>query len=345
MAAESMLLQDTAPPAGPHDAPARDLASDLPFRCLIDLPRRLEFTGEFGAEVNSFVPFIHWLHQAGQMRGRHIRTYRGMLPFYFFLDPGQIEEKAVPRHYVFPRDRPSWLPNRDDHASRRSAFELFPDYRRQFRDGLFNLGRPLLVIHNKVTPEWGRPPVNVLSISLLDRLFNELSNDFHIVYLRPGLMRQPADYSGDQHQPDLRFDDLAVLRNHPQVEIFDQMAQALAHRMPANELKLRLYAHTDFHITVQGGNAHLLSLFSGGIAAIYHRAGQELRHGYARGHFAYASSPPPRWLICRTEQDVLRCIPVLHDTAVIDGQALIPPSHAQTMLALSPLAQCEPAND
>ncbi len=338
MAAASGLLEDTEPDA------QRAGSAELPFRCSAGLPLRLEFTGEFGAEVNSFIPFINWLHHAGLMRGRRVRTYRGMRPFYFFLDPECIEEKTVPRQYVFPNDRPPWLPNRDDHASHRSPFEMFPDYRGHFRNGMFDVGRPLLVIHNKVTPEWGRPPVNILSLPLLDQLFGALAQDFHVVYLRPGLMGQPTDYSGDRHQPDLRFNDLALLANHPQVEVFDQMAEALAHVMPANEVKLRLYAHTGFHVTVQGGNAHLLSLFSGGIAAIFHRAGQETRHSYARGHFSYASSPPPRWLICRSEQDVARCIPVFLGATVVDGQMLLGPAHAETIQSLSPTAQCEPAH-
>jgi hypothetical protein len=98
-----------------------------------------------------------------------------------------------------------------------------------------------------------------------------------LAYLRPGLAGRPAGYSVD-HQPDLGFDDLALLRHHKDVEIFDEMAASLGHVMPYNETKLRLYAHADFHITVQGGNAHLLLLFSGGMVAILHRAGQERRH-------------------------------------------------------------------
>jgi hypothetical protein len=320
------------------------IGETAPFPFTVDLPARLDFAGEFGAEINSFIPFVHWLHRAGLMQHRRICTYRGMRPFYFFLSPDQIEEHTEGRRFVFPRDRPSWLPNRNDHASRRSPFEMFPDYRAHFKDGLFDVGRPLLVIHNKVTPEWGRPPINILPIALLDQLFGELASDFHVVYLRPGLATRPADYSADHHQPDLAFDDLALLRNHPGVEIFDEMAELLAQSMPANEVKLRLYAHTYRHITVQGGNAHLLSMFSGGIAAILHRAGRETQHSYAHGHFTYASSPPSRWLICRTDSDVQRCIPILRSAILVDGQMLLPLAHAATVQALSPAAQCEPAN-
>jgi hypothetical protein len=306
-----------------------------------DLPDRLDFSGEFGAEVNSFLPFVHWLHCAGLMAERRIRTYRGMRAFYFFLADEQIEEVDIPRHYVFPDDRPTWLPNRNDHAATRSAFELFPDYRGHFRDGLFDVGRPLLIVHNKVTPEWGKPPVNIFPLPLLNRLFDELSEAFHLVYLRPGLLGTPAGYSAD-HQPDLPFDDLALLRRHRHVEVFDEMAQALAATMSYNEAKLRLYAHADFHVTVQGGNAHLLTMFKGGMVAILHRAGQELRHSYANGHFSYAATPPPRWLICRSEADILRSVKLFRSAVIADGQVMLPPEHAATLLALSPKSQQRP---
>lgn len=314
-----------------------------PFGLAAELPDRLDFAGEFGAEVNSFLPFVYWLHRAGLLRGRRIRTYQGMRPFYFFLDPEQIEETDAPRRFVFPHDRPAWLPNRDDHAATRSPFEMFPDFRAHYRDGLFNLGRPILVVHNKVTPEWGRPPVNIFPIGLLDRIFDALAPSFHLVYLRPGLLGTPPGYSAD-HQPDLPFEDLALLRQHPAVEIFDEMAQAMASAMPFNEVKLRLYAHADFHITVQGGNAHLLSLFSGGLAAILHRAGQEIHHSYANGHFRYAAAPPPRWLICRNEAEVVRSLPLFRDATIVDGQVLLPPAHAAALHALSPATQARPAH-
>ena len=316
-------------------------ATEPPLCLSTGLPECLEFTGEFGAEVNSFVPFVYWLHRAGLMHGRRIRTYRGMRPFYFFLDGDQVKEIDGLRRFVFPRDRPVWLPTRDDHRSNRSPFEMFPDYREHFRDGMFDVGRPLLIVHNKVTSEWGRPPVNMFPIVLLDRIFNELAPLFHVVYLRPGLRGTPQDYSRDQ-QANLPFDDLSLLKRHPAVEIFDEMATTLSSAMSYNELKLRLYAHADYHITVQGGNAHLLSMFRGGMVAILHRAGQEIYHSYARGHFTYAAAPPPRWLICRNEADIARCIGLFQSAIAIDGQVLLPLDCAPTVLDLSPNAQWRP---
>jgi len=310
-----------------------------PFPLHADLPDCLAFEGEFGAEVNSFIPFIHWLHQAGLMAGRRIATYAGMRAFYPFLAPQQIEERAIPRRYVHPGQRPAWLPNRDDHASRRSSFEWFPDYRATYGGGGFESGLPLCVVHNKVTPEWGRPPVNVFSLPLLEAVFHALGDRFRLVYIRPGLRGTPTGYSTD-HQPDLPFDDRALLARHPQVEVFDDIAAQLGGAMSFNEAKLRLYAQTRFHLTVQGGNAHLISLFSGGLHAVLHRMGQEIRQSYATGHFGYAATPPPTWLICRTEAELRATLPVFRDAVVAADRVLVAPAQADVVAALSPHAQC-----
>lgn len=308
--------------------------------CDLDVPRRLDFAGEFGAEINSFIPFVHFLHRSGRMAGRVVTTYAGMRAFYFFLDDRQIEFRDEPRRYVPPALRPAWLPNRDDHATIRSPFEVFPDYRARFRSGMFAADRPLLVVHNKVTPEWGQAPVNMLPLDLLDRIFGMLGRWFRIVYLRPGMRGTPPGYSVD-HQPDLPFDDLAVLRGHPDVVMFDELSEAFAPALSYNEVKLRLYADAHFHITVQGGNAHLLSLFKGGMVAVFHRAGQEIFHSYAHGHFSYAAAPPPLWLICRDTAALLRGV-TLFPQARLSGDTVVLPTGAGAVAAsLSPLAQIE----
>ena len=273
------------------------------------------------------------------MTNRRIRTYRGMRPFYFFLDEAQIEEMDLQRKYISPLERPRWLPNRNDHATRRSPFESFPDYRKHFNDGMFEFDRKLLVIHNKHTREWNGPPVNVLPVDLLDKLFSVLKAEFEVVYIRPGLKPLGSDYSVDE-QNDYDFPDMEVLRGHPEITIFDEMVAPLASVMSYNEVKLRLYAHTHSHITVQGGNSHLISLFSGGLTAILHRLGREIRHSYLNGHFSYAANPPPRWLICRTAGDMERCLPVFLDSTILDGQVLVPRAYETLLHAFSPASQC-----
>jgi hypothetical protein len=292
-----------------------------------NLPDVLEAEGEFGAEVNSFVPFIHYLHQTGQMEGRQIRTYRGMKPFYYFLRDDQILEKDDPRTWISPEKRPLWLPNRNDHFPHRSSREIFPDYRAVYATD-FGFKKPILAIHNKYSSGYLVPPLNYFPLDVLDDLFARYKQHYQIVFL-PSSAGSLADrgFSPD-HQKDKPIDEASVLRRHPEVIDFHQMLESSAYDY--NELKLRLYASTHVFFTVQGGNAHLCSLFSGSLVVILHRAGQETKYSYAHGHFQYAANPAPTYLIAGNVPDFVRAAEAAehvvwdHGRARLDdaGQAL-----------------------
>jgi hypothetical protein len=145
---------------------------------LDQIPRTLTFVGEFGAEVNSFLPFVYWLFLQGGMQGRVVETYLGMAPFYRFLDAGQVTERAVQRVYVPPEHRPYYLPNKNDHAARRSACEVFPNYRALVPPLDLGTGKPILVLHNKFGCEWGGPPVNFLPVETLRGIIDTLRAHF-----------------------------------------------------------------------------------------------------------------------------------------------------------------------
>ena len=284
-----------------------------------DLPLLLECAGEFGAEVNSFVPFIHYLHQTGQMAWRRILTYRGMRPFYYFLRDDQIEEKDTPRSWVSPDKRPLWLPNRTDHFPHKSAREIFPDYRRVYASD-FGFSKPILAIHNKYSSGFLVPPLNYFPLDKLDALFDRFKAAYQIVFLPSGAGgMQDRGFSPD-HQKDKPIDEASVLRNHPEVIDFHALLEARA--MSYNELKLRLYASTRVFFTVQGGNAHLCSLFGGSLVAILHRAGQETKFSYAHGHFQYAAHPAPVYLIAGSVADFMQAAEAALDVRW-DGERLL----------------------
>ena len=140
---------------------------------------------------------------------------------------------------------------------------------------LFASDKPLFVMHNKFTHEWHRPPVNFFSSAALDRIFSGSVPHFTIVYTRPGIKAKRAGFSDDE-QADLGLQDLAARSPSSSVLLFEDIAAAMAEELSYNELKLMLYASSYFHLTVQGGNAHLAALFSGSLMAILHRFGQEI---------------------------------------------------------------------
>ena len=293
------------------------------------LPDQLRFEGEFGAEINSFLPFVHWLWDAGALGGRRIVTYRGMTPFYGFLPLAQLTEIDAPRRYVPPCDRPFWLPTRDDHGPRRRCFESFPDYRTLHANDLFTAGadtRPLLVLHNKFCTEWDHAPVNFLPLDLLAETLAALQGTFRIVYSRPGIAPPGRDYSAD-HQPDHDLGERDLLAAFPDVILFEDLAAQLAPLYGYNQLKLMLYAKTYFHITTQGGNAHLAALFGGSLLGIYHRAGQELRHSYHAGHFTHAAHPTPTLLIAQDPAQYEAMLPLFAAARLIGNRVHLHPDH------------------
>lgn len=284
-----------------------------------NLPDALEFEGEFGAEINSFVPFVHWAWQAGALGGRPVVTYRGMAPFYRFLPPEQVIERDRPRRWVNPAERPVWLPTRDDHGPRNRAFEWFPDYRALFANDLFVEDRPILVLHNKFSDEWGHGPVNFIDQELLAETLRRLGGRFAIYYSRPGIAPPGEDYSID-HQPDFDLNERGTLMRFSDVRVFDDVAAQLAPVYGYNELKLMLYANCFLHITVQGGNAHLAALFGGSLILILHRAGQEIRYSYRHGHFAHAAHPTPHVLVAQDDEEFLRGVQRVARAAMADGR-------------------------
>jgi hypothetical protein len=309
------------------------------YNDLNGLPMVLGFEGEFGAELNTFLPFIFWLHKRGLMKQRRVETYLGMRPFYYFLTEEQVVESGRRRRYVPSDKRPTWLPNRYEHDRQRSIFESFPDYRSVYAEA-WSQERPIVVVHNKYTREWGRPPINFFSLRLLREIFDLLSKKFEIVYVPALPSVGESEFSFD-HQENLQFEDRQFVARDGRANEFEAFTEQRWPKASYNERKLRLYANVSRHVTVQGGNAHLLAFFSGGSNVILHRFGQEIRGSYCRGHFAYASTPPPRWWIARTSGEVLEAVAAIA-TECAKGEETGPESD-EVYRKFSPHIRCDPA--
>jgi hypothetical protein len=281
--------------------PLRHRSAMTPEEIVRQLPDTLEYSGEFGPEIVCFVPFVHWLHQAGRLGRRRVLTYPGMRPFYFFLADANYAEKSEARRYVPAREMPAYLPNPSEQRGRKTAFEVFPDYRGAF-GGRFarNCKKPILVVHNKHCLEWGIGPINFMAVDSLDRLFDALKQEFQIVYFREGFGSVDLallGYSADHNTP-LPFDDAAVLERHPEVLSFERLAAASPDRHAYNRLKLEVFADCRRFIVSQGGGAHLAAWFADTLVVL-HRMGYELRNAYVNGFYRYAIEPPLRLLITR----------------------------------------------
>jgi hypothetical protein len=304
---------------------------------LSSLPPVLEFAGEFGAEVNTFIPFVYFLYRTGLMDGRQIATYRGMRPYYFFLSADQYTERVQDRSFIHPSQRPEWLPNRDDHRSIRQADEWFPDYRSIYCTE-FGFDKPILLIHNKYSAEWGGAPVNFIPTEVLNSLLTMLEDEYQVIYFPIQMAKIPINDFAEDHQETQFLDDLPILAAHPKVVNFTDILTSRPQES-YNEVKLRLFASAYHYLIVQGGNVHLSSLFSGNVTVVLHVAGSETAHSYAKGHFQYASNPRPKLLICRRLSELTTASGVLRCSKVVENQAHISDAGLELLRRYAPTVQ------
>ena len=230
----------------------------------------IDYGGEFGPELSTVVPYAYSLFREGKL-GR-VATSRDMTCFYYFCSA--VEEKYASRVFL-PPDRRSklGLPNPDEHTGQLDLAQWdAPPYREVYHNDVFRWDKPTLVISNKYNLEWGGAPVNFISLTELERMFELLVDDYKIVYNRP----LPKNVTSDNSET-------YVLGDHDLVSKYDQIVtmQELHLEHPEftfNELQLRVYANCRNFISVQGGNAVLASYF-GGINVIKVLRGEELRRG------------------------------------------------------------------
>jgi len=144
-----------------------------------------------------------------------------------------------------PFIRKNWLP---------------PPIKKDFQ-GVLNFQKPTLIVNNKYTKEWGRPPKNFLSIQILDYIFSQYKNKYQILYIRP-LNTNSKDYYVDENEI-LKFNDYELIKNkHPEViTIYDVLNNHAD--LSFNTAQFAMHATSSKHISVSGGNACLSAYFSG----------------------------------------------------------------------------------
>lgn len=326
------------------------VSSPVPQSVLIDipnLPSTLEFVGEFGSELVLFLPFLTWLSREGLLRNRRIVTYRGMRCFYEDLDCAELIEKRGRRRYVPPQDRPYWLPVKNEHdfdTCQPSPRHLCPDLRARFR--AMKLGveigsptRPLLIIHNKYTNEWGERPINHIPITTLDMIFSVLKHEFTIVYIRHGMTPLDADFNQDHNEALPGFDDLGLLRRHPDVLGFDELFaehRALTGDNDLNRFKMMLLARCHRFISCQGGGAHQIALLNGSLFVVLHRRGREEHWAYFPGYYSFLAPVPPLLSVCRNDDELTGALPLFTGSFIANDRCLPAAGAAPILAASSP---------
>lgn len=279
---------------------------------------RIEYTGEYGPEITTFIPLVHWLKHQGLLNDRRVVTYRGMEPYYFFLSDGEFLEKDERRTYSPPKGR-TW-PTNNTHTATRKPWHAPPDYRKFYAKRARLFQRPILYIQNKFTVEWGIGPINYLPIGGLRSLLQFAADKFQVVFSRPGA-RRASGYSND-HNRFCDYPDLDVVRHTEGALILEDIATS--EERPYNEVKLEFLAGAHLFVTVQGGSAHILAAFGNSLLAILHRHGEEYPHAYSHGPYKYLSHTPPELLVARSDADFRFALQVVASARIIDGRVYSP---------------------
>jgi hypothetical protein len=278
---------------------------------------RIEFTGEFGYEIATFLPFVSWLKSDGHLNNAKVITYRGMAPYYFFLDQEQLVEKDAPRRFV--RDVDRYYPtHRTDNAELRD-WHRPPDYRAHYASRARRFDRPTLFIQNKFTVEWNIGPINYIPLLDLVALLQIARDRFQVIYSRPDSRLKGAGYSSDERMH-CNYPDRAILDRFPEALVLEDLVREEGR--PYNEVKLEVLAGTHLFFAVQGGGTHLLAAFNNSFLAVIHRRGTEYPFAYEQGIYKFLATPAPELVVARTDAQIGEAVCMFGSLDVENGKVV-----------------------
>lgn len=259
---------------------------------LLSKQSKLEYTGEYGTEMTTFLPFIAWLKQEGLLRGKKIISYQGMRPYYFFLADDEFEEKDEARRFISVARR--YWPYNNDFADVSNPWNIYPDFRAHYKNSNSLKGRPVLFIQNKFTVEWDIGPINYIPLHSLRRLLEITAEKYHVVYSCP--RQPPSGYSND-HNTACDYPDRAIVNQFDHAT--DLERDCLSSGQDYNLTKLRILANTHLFVSVQGGGANVLPYFGDSLVLLFHIKGKEYPYTYKHGAYKNLSKTPPKLLLAR----------------------------------------------
>ena len=260
---------------------------------------------QFGPEIIVYIGYYYYLYKSGLFFNNVVRTHKGMRDFYYFLPDSQIIEEDRMRHFV--GDIPFHVNNRFHVAKMDPRFWCIPPYKQVFKSKS-QFERPLLIIHNKYAVEWGGPPINYFSPTVLREMCTALQDRYQIIYERAsnvGKLLDKTGYSQDDNHLQEGIQDYELLRaEFPGVLLFNEMLAESDQGY--NRFKLSLYADCDNFITVQGGCTPFASFFMGNLLVL-HKRGGEIASGAYRGWMLETRAEGEKNLVvCKSDTELLQ---------------------------------------
>jgi hypothetical protein len=244
----------------------------------------VSFHGEYSWDLAAVAPFAYWLHQHGELE-KTIGPV-GSKPIYFFSPNHEENGMRMGGNTSFnPLEGTGCVVGGDiyEEVLHTEKWTL-PPYKEHFKNTRFTFDKPLLIINNKYTEEWRKPPVNFLGVEVLFRICRALCDKYQIVYIRPTFKERGI--ADDGHELYDWFD-YEVLRHRfgGKVLFFNDLL-AINPDLGFNDLQFMLSANCERFISVQGGNAFVSCCF-GGKNIVYANAKSEHTKCYWPG--AYTS--------------------------------------------------------
>lgn len=225
---------------------------------------------EFGYELALYIPYAYYLHTRGRLKHTISSLYTKEL--YYFSN--NHEERYTERKCYIPRG----LPNCSLGKKHLNYNEWkSPPYKEIFKNDLLKFEKPLFIVHNKYNTEWGKPPINYLDLTVLERIFNILSKNYTVVYFRPGtsIIKDNSIIYSLKGEKEL-LDKYSILNSE---ELFKKY-----NFNNFNHFQLCIHSNCENFISVQGGTSYLCSLF-GGKNIIYAVKGSEVTYNTYDGFF------------------------------------------------------------
>jgi hypothetical protein len=286
----------------------------------------IEYTGEFGAEITTFIPFVFWLKAQGLLKGRRVVTYRGMRPFYYVLADDEYQEKVDLRQWL-PVEERAW-PTNSTYTATKQTWHIMPDYRERYRNGGRLFQRPVMFIQNKFAVEWHEGPVNYLPLNALEHLLNSAADRFDIVYSRPREFTRDLGFTKDDGFY-CEYPDLPLVKRYSNVLVLEEFCDQTG--VPYNLTKLEILAKAHFFVAVQGGGSHLLACFGNSLMLLLHNRGDEYPHAYAAGPYKYLSTPPPTLMLVQAFDQLVWGIDLLCSVQLQNGVGTLSETFSSTL--------------
>lgn len=218
------------------------------------------FNQEFGYELLSSIPYSYELYLQNKLTETESGEDTESLYYFSPKHKSNSIKRTIKNTNKAKKEK---LPYIGIHTHERPDLK-FPPYKSHFKNKDYKWDKPTLCICNRYTTEWNNEPVNYFDLEILDWMFSNLKDLYHIVYFPVNI---PPEFE-DQEQI-RNMDDIDIALKH-NVNVFTHIKGK-----SWNESMLKVFANCEHYITMNGGYSILASLF-GGTNIIYSKKCNEL---------------------------------------------------------------------